>query len=1324
MLDGGAHAAVHALLIAEGDGVVAELLHDGHLAGGLAVDRQVVLIVAAGEAVLHHIGVQVEGDGLAGLAGLLGDGIGLVGGDAVAHGGVSGGDGVGGLQVILGHHSDVAGQGAGQRLFAGDELVAAAIIPGAGGAVGQGLGDGLGEIGGAADVILGVQIALGGVVGLGEGGLVPVLALILDGDGGLGTLFVVQIDVGAAELIFTSHHGALAVLGAIHQVIDLAAVGDGVDLPAGHIEAGADAAGLALGGQQGHVVVLTLIIHVHSGVAVGNIQEKHSGVTGDHAGGVAAVGAGITGGGGHGLHMGIILGAVVQRHVIVLEPGGRLLALGEDILHGQGVLDLLGGHDHSVVLVDVGNVIGAVLGPGGHVGAVVGDGLDLIALIQGEVHLGVVALVVGVSPGQAGHTGIALGGHGVLIVVVSDGQILGLSLVQGNGAVVADVLIIALGVLAVGGGILHGIGNSNAVAVLGGDNTSVVVIIRHRLGLAIGDHVVILVVHNIAGIGLLAADIVQVNDGGPLGGDDVTHSRGIRIPTQFFTLLLILAQFHLIIGLGVVGAGISGVRNGVVIDLILHVGQGHGVGVLLYPVAAVGDDIIVSHDLIAGLQGPLALEHHIASGDIVRGCGQGEGAAGNGVLDLVSGLGLNLSFAGNLLPAGEVVLLRLRIRLDLNARSAGGIPGLGITVGQLGSVLGNIAVVHILHAVHGGTLIDVDQLVSLSLIGHIQAVSNIIPVGIHIIGVIRLIQGRGHIQVLDVLVVGIQSLGGGIHVQIGIAIHLDVVRDRTLEEGVGLLHILADVLAIFVHKLLSQIGHLIVSGGDGEVGGVSGLIAILLNAILEISGIVQLDTGVVAVFLVGVQLHVIGILDRGIVERILIGGGPAQGAAIGVQRNAALDGLKVLVLLGAILGAAADIGHLIAHGVHDHGGDAGGQLGKGGVQRFGILGVDILAVALDHPFQVLVVHGKAHSVHVAVEVSQLFGAVVTIIILAVGQEDQHLLGHGALILIQQVDTQVYTLHDVGAAIGNHIVQAGFRLGTGGKRDVLNVSAVGQIAFQSAHSALRCTQATGIRSPLTILGLFVVASCVTTMRMVFLIVVPTGQLIVGTTARIKIPKKVIFTPTMLMLRVGVRLQLVAAVAVTMGLFRTPGHGAGLIQDEHHIQGLLLDGGVADVGLYGDLPLGVAHPLGGLAQGDVVAVVVSARPGLEGVVLLAIGGEGADLDQAEGHDHSHEQGQTSAAKALERMRSFLQSFVSHYFVLLLIFCNRNGILAAGLAWRSALAPMALRPALSGGLPWSVFLVARRGRGRRGILPGSAALFHPVDACQGAVQQEEQL
>lgn len=45
------------------------------------------------------------------------------------------------------------------------------------------------------------------------------------------------------------------------------------------------------------------------------------------------------------------------------------------------------------------------------------------------------------------------------------------------------------------------------------------------------------------------------------------------------------------------------------------------------------------------------------------------------------------------------------------------------------------------------------------------------------------------------------------------------------------------------------------------------------------------------------------------------------------------------------------------------------------------------------------------------------------------------------------------------------------------------------------------------------------------------------------------------------------------------------------------------------------------------------------------------------------------------------------------------RRNGILAAGLAWRFALAPMALRPALSGGLPWSVFSLARRGRGRWG-------------------------
>ena len=201
-----------------------------------------------------------------------------------------------------------------------------------------------------------------------------------------------------------------------------------------------------------------------------------------------------------------------------------------------------------------------------------------------------------------------------------------------------------------------------------------------------------------------------------------------------------------------------------------------------------------------------------------------------------------------------------------------------------------------------------------------------------------------------------------------------------------------------------------------------------------------------------------------------------------------------------------------------------------------------------------------------------------------------------------------------------------------------------------------------------------------------------------------PKAVVFYPNLF-----VAPQSTMFVAALVVLFLgAPVHRTGPVDHEHNLQRLLLDGGVADVGLYGDLPLGVTHPLGGLAQGDAVVVWVSDGLGLEGVVLLAIGGEGADLDQAEGHDHSHEHGQSSAAKALERIRSFLQSFVSHYFVLLLIFCNRNGILAAGLAWRNALAPIALRPALSGGLPWSVSFSGPSGPGSPGNFAGVSCSF----------------
>ncbi len=183
-----------------------------------------------------------------------------------------------------------------------------------------------------------------------------------------------------------------------------------------------------------------------------------------------------------------------------------------------------------------------------------------------------------------------------------------------------------------------------------------------------------------------------------------------------------------------------------------------------------------------------------------------------------------------------------------------------------------VVVVHILHAVHILLGVVVDQCVGLIVVGHVHGVIAVrgrilqrdVVLGILHVDVI-VVQLGILIDILHMLVVGIQGLDGGVHVQGGIA----VVRYLALE-GVGLLDRIGDLAcaAVLVKnlELLLQGGHLIVSGGDGEIGGVSVLHAVLLHAILEIGGVVQLDVGVVAVFLVGGQLHVIGILDGGIVE--------------------------------------------------------------------------------------------------------------------------------------------------------------------------------------------------------------------------------------------------------------------------------------------------------------------------------------------------------------------------------------------------------------------------------------------------------------------------
>ena len=103
-----------------------------------------------------------------------------------------------------------------------------------------------------------------------------------------------------------------------------------------------------------------------------------------------------------------------------------------------------------------------------------------------------------------------------------------------------------------------------------------------------------------------------------------------------------------------------------------------------------------------------------------------------------------------------------------------------------------------------------------------------------------------------------------------------------------------------------------------------------------------------------------------------------------------------------------------------------------------------------------------------------------------------------------------------------------------------------------------------------------------------------------------------------------------------------------------------------------------------------------------VVAAASGEGPDLYQAKGHDHGQEEGEPSASPFFQGHGSVRESFVCHHFVLLSTFEHWEDRNTGGRASMASIrfSPLALRPGVSAGLPFQIFLMCAaqpRGEGR---------------------------
>ena len=164
-------------------------------------------------------------------------------------------------------------------------------------------------------------------------------------------------------------------------------------------------------------------------------------------------------------------------------------------------------------------------------------------------------------------------------------------------------------------------------------------------------------------------------------------------------------------------------------------------------------------------------------------------------------------------------------------------------------------------------------------------------------------------------------------------------------------------------------------------------------------------------------------------------------------------------------------------------------------------------------------------------------------------------------------------------------------------------------------------------------------------------------------------------------VSVRLHaaVIAAGGGVLMLLGAPGHGAGHVQNEGNLKGLLFNLDVVDLGRQFDFPLVGGNTLGVLGQNHLGVVLTGLNT--VHIIILAAGGQGVIPRGQHAHGqqaHNHGRGEQGCQKSLGL---FCQHFHSPF--------SENGSAAAGRAWRRGLrfSLLALRPGFSAGLPLSV-------------------------------------
>ena len=412
---------------------------------------------------------------------------------------------------------------------------------------------------------------------------------------------------------------------------------------------------------------------------------------------------GISGGGGG--HVDLIgVADVVDSLIGVVLKALVGTVVRKDVLHMELIVDGLGGDHHAVGGVQLlkGD------GPLGLRGlAVHGDGVHHVAGVGGPADGHVGAGVIDGGVGGDGAVFVNLGGHGVAVPDIGDGDGLLAVLVQGDVAGTAVLGIVVQTVL----GLFRDAVRSNDIAVLArkgpvGDG-----------GLGLGGSLavgadVVLVHHLVLGGVGYAALIPQGDDGAQAVGGNVSGV-GVQVVSGVVVSLLLSRLIVLIVA---VGQGLDRDRLGVVLLIALVVGVGVEIG----------------HHGVVGQGLPGAGEGHVA--------GDGELAVSHG--GVIGG------------PAVELVAVEGRGGRHVNHSAL----GTGLGGGRGGRALGHLAGVLVGHGVGVLELIVPHQGVLAGGGGDIGRV----------VRVVLIVQLAAHMEPGLVGPIG-NALGGQVYVKDGLA---------------------------------------------------------------------------------------------------------------------------------------------------------------------------------------------------------------------------------------------------------------------------------------------------------------------------------------------------------------------------------------------------------------------------------------------------------------------------------------------------------------------------------------------------------------------------